>query len=580
MKNNTLFENHTPKQLLEICSELYEQEKYEDIINILENITDYVSEDTDDGDDISLIFTLSMSYVTMGDRTEENIYHEKNIKLLNYFEGLLDFAEELEEFLWHLLIGQSYYSLDNLKKALLHLEISFRLRPDDINCNFHLAEVYRLLEQEPKALEHYQRLLELNEDDEMSELIDDEMNEVIIEHIKLCLLKLSQPHFQESFKQRVERTWKIFEEQEEVVRQLIDEYETIEDEYELEEFFRNELLPVIDRILTIEIQNPYFESKKENGKYHLYLSTMGFYERIPLYAYFISKMPESLHQYWNIELGLPMKDELKMYINEEVIQGNEFSLWVEEVDEELSVSMFSEKLVSSIKEDEMRAYALMLKLIIETLGEVAVAILKEVQGVDFKLLRKPLKIGERSSENQAISLYELQETLEEKGYIVLNDLEKYLQLTCSYEKEPKEMDDDWQFRDDIKYSLNRMPELELFAYEDNDSSIFDAFYSMGVVTGFFSLPAEKFMKNDMESMKQLEELVQSLLAYIEENAGSDVITIIGKSVGVYCVYIDFIAWDINVVLETAHNFFKETEFDWVNYHSYRADTNVIRLYEK
>ena len=577
MKNNTLYENHTPKQLLEICSELYDQGKYEEVINMLENIAEYVSEENEKDDDItSLILTLGLSYDRMGDITEENIYYEKNVNHLLHFIKLLH-----SSFLWHLLMGKSYYMLDKLEDALLHLEMSSLLCPDDIDSTFYLAEVYRLLDQEPKALEYYQRLLEFDE--------NDEMNELAKENINLCILGLSKPHFQKSFKQRVEHVWKLFEEQEETIRQLHDQYETIGDEGEAEEFYCNKVLPVIKKIFTIAIENPYFDSKKENGKYHLYLSTMGFYFRIPLYAYFIDKMPKSLHQYWNIEFGLPMKKELKMSIDETVIEGNEFSFWVEEINEELSVSVFSEKLVPSIKENKIRAYIKVLQLLMETLGEVAVARLKEIQDVRFELLIQPPKTkssifsnlftrGKKSSENQEITLFELKETLEQKGYVVSNNLEEYLQLTYSYENEPEEMGDDWKFRDDIKYSTSRMPQLE-WDYEDNNTNIFDIFYGMGVVAGFLSLPTENFLEGDMVSGEQLEELIDKLLAYIEENAGSDVITIIGRSMGMYCMYIDFIAWDINAVLETAHNFFKETEFDWVNYHSYRAGTNLIRLYE-
>ena len=590
MKNNTLFENYTPKQLLEICSELEDQEKYEEVVNMLENITDYVSKENENDDDvISLILTLAWSYNILGCMTEEHIYFEKNIKLLNYFQTLL---KNSDEFIWHLLMGKAYYNLDSLDEALLHLEAGFQLRPYDVNCNFNLAEVYRLLDQEPKALEHYQRLLELNEDDEMSELIDDEMNEVIIEHIKLCLSELSQPHFQECFKQRVERTWKLFEEEEEKIRQILDEIETIVNAGETAPVLFNKLLSMAQNIFVTTLQVPYFEcrSRAKDEKYHLYLSTDNIFFQTHIYSYFISKMPESLKKYWSVEIGLPKKENPKIQLQDMVLDGSEFSIWLEEQEKQLIVSVFSEQLVPIIEENERYAYDLMLKLMMQALGEVAVLRLKKMDKVRFTLLHQPPKTkssilsnllarGKKSSESQAITLSELKETLEQKGYEVSNDVEDYLQFTYYYENEPEEMGDGWQFRDDIKYCMSRMPEIEC-AYNDNDFSVFDALYNMGIVAGFLSLPTESFMKDDMVSGEQLEELIDKLLAYIEENVGSDVITIIGRSMGIYCMYIDFIAWDINAVLETAHNFFKETEFDWVNYHSYHPSVDSIRLYKK
>ena len=564
MKNNMPYENYTPKQLLEICSDLFDEEKYEDIINMLENIEDYVSGDNEDDDDvISLIFTLGLSYEKLGDQLEEVQYCEKSIVLLNHFKELLE-----DTYLWNYLIGKAYYILDELEKAIFHLEKSFYLKPNDIESRIYLAGAYYLSNQEEKALYYYNQLLEI-----------DEENEILREKIELCLHNLSMPFFEEPFRDRVEYTWELFEKQEKKIRKVLDELETIKNEREVEIILYDNLLPTIHDILTISLDVPCFECRKEGEKYHLYLSTNGVYFRAHIYSYFIRKMPDSLKKYWNVEIGLVEQENPKIQLQNLVIDGSEFSIWVEKEEERLVISAFAEQLVPVIKQNQQYAYDLMLKLMMETLGETVVLILKNMKKVDFTLLHQIPK-EKIFSKNKPISLFELKQTLEEQGYIVSNSLDEYLKMEYHYERTPKEdISDGWNFRDDITYGESKIPMLEE-TYEDGETIIFDVIYGMGAIAGFFSIPLESFVHDGMVSGDQLEELENNLVKYIEENAGTDVITVIGRALGLACIYIDFLAWDINEVLRTAHDFFEQTDLEWANYHSYRAGTTLVKLHRK
>ncbi len=60
-------------------------------------------------------------------------------------------------------------------------------------------------------------------------------------------------------------------------------------------------------------------------------------------------------------------------------------------------------------------------------------------------------------------------------------------------------------------------------------------------------------------------------------AGADAVTFIGGASGIYFGYIDFIAWDLKTVLDTAVEVLREKEIAWAVFHSFRRDVNGIIL---
>ena len=59
--------------------------------------------------------------------------------------------------------------------------------------------------------------------------------------------------------------------------------------------------------------------------------------------------------------------------------------------------------------------------------------------------------------------------------------------------------------------------------------------------------------------------------------GSEVLTLTGGATGIYCGYVDFIAWDIREALNMAKEFFEGTDIPWAIFHSFRREAGSVPL---
>ena len=50
--------------------------------------------------------------------------------------------------------------------------------------------------------------------------------------------------------------------------------------------------------------------------------------------------------------------------------------------------------------------------------------------------------------------------------------------------------------------------------------------------------------------------------------------------GIYCGYLDFIAWDLPAVLDAAQAEFEASPVSWANFHVFRRDAQTISLVDK
>ena len=59
--------------------------------------------------------------------------------------------------------------------------------------------------------------------------------------------------------------------------------------------------------------------------------------------------------------------------------------------------------------------------------------------------------------------------------------------------------------------------------------------------------------------------------------GSEVLTLTGGATGLYCGYVDFIAWDIQEALNMAKELFEGTDIPWAIFHTFRREAGSVSL---
>ena len=59
--------------------------------------------------------------------------------------------------------------------------------------------------------------------------------------------------------------------------------------------------------------------------------------------------------------------------------------------------------------------------------------------------------------------------------------------------------------------------------------------------------------------------------------GPEVVTLTGGATGLFCGYVDFIAWDIRAALQMAKEFFKDSDIPWASFHTFRREAGTVSL---
>ena len=109
----------------------------------------------------------------------------------------------------------------------------------------------------------------------------------------------------------------------------------------------------------------------------------------------------------------------------------------------------------------------------------------------------------------------------------------------------------------------------------------DDFHADGAVAGFLCYPLDSF--NDFEGeerTKRIFDFRDKLEAALTEDAGAEFLTLTGGATGVYCGYVDFIAWDLAAVLHRAKMFFEDIGMSWASFHVFRRDAGTVSLYQQ
>ena len=432
-----------------------------------------------------------------------------------------------------------------LKKALALLKPHEEYFEDDYYWNFRMGYSYFYLDQEGRALRYFEKALEVRPgDDDTKEFID------------RCKQGISLPQFWECFRERTENWWETFAEMEAELRQMMDE--------DKDHTRGAELVSQMQETLNLVFDEISFEMGFNGEKYELILTPEG--DKVKLFelVYFQKHAPKEVLEHWNILVGRqPLQNIGLRTENGWDISGDDVQIWLEEQGENsFAISAYCEKLLPMLREEEGRAWWMLTTLTDQVLGEIP-----HMRYIDsFDVLEEP-------KAEPSFLLSQLPDKLREQGLELSTDPEAYLESYLGYKMEPKQDPDaDWRL-DVMAGSTCCVPLINGYLNADND--FMDDLHADGAVAGFFCYPLDTLREE--EGSQKIFDFRDKLEEVFTTDEGSEVLTLTGGATGLYCGYVDFIAWDIQEALNMAKEFFEGTDIPWAIFHTFRREAGSVPL---
>ena len=432
-----------------------------------------------------------------------------------------------------------------LKKALALLKPHEEYFEDDYYWNFRMGYSYFYLDQEGRALRYFEKALEVRPgDDDTKEFID------------RCKQGISLPQFWECFRDRTENWWETFAEMEAELRQMMDD--------DKDHTRGAELVAQMEETLNLAFDEISFELGVGGEKHELILTPEG--DKVKLFelVYFQKHAPKEVLEHWNILVGRQPVQNIGLRTNDGwEISGDDVQIWLEEQGENsFAISAYCEKLLPKLQEEEGRAWWMLTTLTDQVLGEIS-----HMRYIDsFDVLEEP-------KAEPSFLLSQLPDKLREQGLELSTDPEAYLESYLGYKMEPKQDPDaDWRL-DVMAGSTCCVPLINGYLNADND--FMDDLHADGAVAGFFCYPLDTLREE--EGSQKIFDFRDKLEEVFTAGDGPEVLTLTGGATGLYCGYVDFIAWDIQEALNMAKEFFEGTDIPWAIFHTFRREAGSVSL---
>ena len=494
--------------ILKQCQKWHEEDKHQKIVDALEAIS--AEERTPEMD-----MELARAYNNLADSSEP-----EGRKLLHQaLELMQSHEEELgDTYSWNFRMGYAYYYLDQEGRALRHFEKALELHPGD----------------DPK----------LNTRQDMEELIDS------------CKKGISLPQFWECFRERTENWWETFAEMEAELRQMMDE--------DKDHTRGAEIVAQMEETLNLVFDEISFEMGFNGKKHELILTPEG--DKVKLFelVYFQKHAPKEVLEHWNILVGRQPLQNIGLRTEDGWdISRDDVQIWLEEQGENsFAISAYCEKLLPMLRDEEGRAWWMLTTLTDQVLGEIS-----HMRYIDsFDVLEEP-------KAEPSFLLSQLPDKLREQGLELSTDPEAYLESYLGYKMEPKQDPDaDWRL-DVMAGSTCCVPLINGYLNADND--FMDDLHADGAVAGFFCYPLDTLREE--EGSQKIFDFRDKLEEVLTGGDGSEVLTLTGGATGLYCGYVDFIAWDIQEALNMAKEFFEGTDIPWAIFHTFRREAGSVSL---
>ena len=422
---------------------------------------------------------------------------------------------------------------------------------DTYSWNFRMGYAYFYLEQESRALRYFEKALELHPGD------DPKLNtrQDIEELIDWCQKRISMPQFSECFRERTENWWETFAEMEAQLRQMIDD--------DKDHIHGAELVAQMQETLNLVFDEISFEMGFNGEKHELILTPEGYKVKLFELVYFQKHAPKEILEHWNILVGRQSVENIGLRAGEWDISGDDVQIWLEDISENrFALETYCEKLLPMLAEEEGRVWWMLTTLTDQVLGEIPN--MRYIEA--FDVLTEP-------KEEPAELLLRLPDILKEKSLDLSKDPECYLETYMGYSMEPNEDPEaDWRL-DTIAGSTCCAALIN--SYLNNNNDYMDDLHADGAVAGFFCYPLDTLREE--EGSQKIFDFRDQLEGVFTTNEGSEVLTLTGGATGIYCGYVDFIAWDIRTALQMAKEFFADTDLPWASFHTFRREASTVYL---
>ena len=414
--------------------------------------------------------------------------------------------------------------------------------------NYRIALAYYCLDEEGPALRYFEKALKARPGDKDTQ-----------EYINDCRRRLSLPRFEKNFRERTQEAWAAFSQIEAELRQIIDTDETHQR--------GEELVKKCGNALKTALRDTSFELGFNGEKHELILSPEGLRSLLFPLVYFQKQAPESVLEHWNIWVGRQPCEGFELRAGEIEVRAEDVQMWAEETeDHQVSLVLYCEKLTPILKEDTDKVWWALSMLVDQTIGEVSA--IAFVAGFDVYAQPKdePSKL-----------LSELPELLQSMGLSLWRDGSDYLENSyLAYELEPVE-DPEADWRLDVYTGSCRLPVL-INDYLTARSDMVDEYHKDGIAAGFLLYPLSGFTGE--ERVKAILDFRDNLRDAILRDAGEEAVTFLGGATGLYCGYLDFIAWDLPAVLTAAQAFFEGSDLPYAHFHAFRRDVGGVPLLDE
>ena len=423
---------------------------------------------------------------------------------------------------------------------------------DTYSWNFRMGYAYYYLDQEGRALRYFEKALELHPGDDPKLNTQQDIEDLI----DWCKKGISLPQFSECFRERTEDWWETFAEMESELRQMMDE--------DKDHTRGAELVAQMEGALNQAFDEISFEMGFNGEKHELILTPEG--DKVKLFelVYFQKHAPKEVLEHWNILVGRqPIRNIGFRTDDGWDISGEDVQIWLEQQGKNsFALSAYCEKLLPMLEEEEGRVWWMLTTLTDQVLGEIP-----HMRYIDsFDVLEAPRA-------DPSIPMSQLPDKLKEKGANLSTDPEAYLNSYLGYKMEPnKDPDADWRL-DVMVGSTNCVPLIN--GYLDADNDFMDALHADGAVAGFFCYPLDTLREE--EGTDKIFDFRDKLEEVFTTGDGPEVLTLTGGATGLFCGYVDFIAWDIEAALQMAKEFFEDSEIPWASFHTFRREAGTVNL---
>lgn len=366
------------------------------------------------------------------------------------------------------------------------------------------------------------------------------------------LRELSLPINNKSFRVRTEEAWTAFRTGEAELRALMDQKDRAA--------VSQQLVDRCTALLAPAFSSPAFELGFNGTKYELILSPEGDRTRLFQLAYFQKHAPRELLDRWNILVGRPRSGHYVLRMFGQDVALTDVQVWAEQNEAGgMDLALYCEKLLKQPKEE---SHYILYTLLDQALGELAA-----MRYVDH------LDILDEPRQESPILLDQLADfaahRIDPENWDHSQNPEAACERYTAYRGNPSE-EDDWPLRQDIFAGVSCCVPL-INAYFQGDDYYMDRLHQDGIVPGFFYYPLDEV---DREGILDLRDQLEQA---IEARCGEGIVTFTGGATGTSFGYLDFIAWDLKVVLDAAVEVFAGAPVAWAAFHTFRFNVSGIGL---